>query len=137
VDDIRNFLLSEDLPATYIDRVVAEAITLKAERTKVPSKEDLSNWLTKGYIDETYYVEKMRLIGYTDTDIQIYLTIIAEGQDTSARKFLKLDIYLRWYANGILSREQLTKTLEGMQMSVEDIQNIIGEMEASINEITQ
>jgi hypothetical protein len=137
VDDIRNFLLSEDLPATYIDRVVAEAITLKAERTKVPSKEDLSNWLTKGYIDETYYVEKMRLIGYTDNDIQIYLTIIAEGQDTSARKFLKLDIYLRWYANGILSREQLTKTLVAMQMSLEDIQNIIGEMEASINEITQ
>jgi len=137
VDDIRNFLLSEDLPATYIDRVVSEAITLKADRTKVPSKEDLSNWLTKGYIDENYYVEKMRLLGYTDSDIQIYLTILAEGKDTSARKFLKLDVYLRWYASGIMSRKQLEETLDGMKYSAEDISTIIGEMEASINEIEE
>jgi len=137
VDDIRNYLLSEDLPATYIDRVVSEAITLKAERTKVPSKDDLSNWLTKGYIDENYYVAKMRLLGYTDPDIQIYLTIIAEGQDTSARKFLKLDVYLRWFATGILSREQLVETLRAMKHSDEDINNIIGEMEASLNEIEE
>jgi len=137
IEDIRNFLLSEDLPATYIDRVISEAITLKADRTKVPSKEDLSNWLAKGYIDENYYVEKMRLLGYTDSDIQIYLTVLAEGKDTSARKFLKLDIYLRWYASGIMSRPQLENTLEGMKMSPEDIDNIIGEMEASVNEIEE
>lgn len=137
IDDVRNFLLSEDLPATYIDRVIAEAITIKAERTKVPSKEDLSNWLTKGYIDESYYVEKMRLIGYQDTDIQIYLTVLAEGKDTSARKFLKLDVYLRWYSTGIMSKDQLLETLEGMKYSQEDIDSIIGELEAISNEIEE
>lgn len=137
IDDIRHFLLSEDLPATYIDRVISEAITLKADRTKVPSKDDLANWIAKGYIEENYYVEKMRLLGYTDPDIQIYLTVLSEGKDTSARKFLTLDIYLRWFASGIMKKEQLINTLQGMKMSDEDINNIIGEMEATLNEIEE
>lgn len=137
IDDIRNFLLSEDLPATYIDRVISEAITLKAERTKVPSREDLSSWLQNGYIDESYYVEKMRLLGYTDPDIQIYLTVLADGKDTTARKFLTLEVYLRWYGSGILTREALGNTLKAMGYQDDDILKIIGEMEASINEITE
>lgn len=136
IDDIRNFLLAEDLPASFVDRVISEAITLKAERTKVPSKEDISNWLNQGYIDEEYYVEKMRLLGYQDQDIQIYLTVLAEGRDTSARKFLTVDIYLRWYASGIMSEEQFTHTLESMKIQTEDIQKMISELGA-MNDETQ
>jgi len=134
IDDIRNFLLAEDLPATYIDRVIAEAITLKAERTKVPTKEDISNWLVAGYIDEDYFVEKMRLLGYQDQDIQIYLTVLAEGRNTSARKFLTVDVYLRWYASGIMRENQLIETLSAMKIRREDIDKMIGEIGAMQNE---
>jgi hypothetical protein len=135
--DIRNFLLQEDLPATYIDQVIAEAITSRAERTKVPSREDLEKWLRTGYIDEDYFVSRMRLLGYNDEDIQLYLTIIAEETNTKTRKYLDLETYSGWYLKDIMSREQFLKTLLSMGYTEVDREKILGELEAQKNEITE
>jgi len=131
---IKTLLLNEDLPAMYIDRVIAEAITSKAERTQVPSKTDLEKWLIAGYINETYFVEKMRLLGYLDNDIEIYLTIIAADQDTETRKFLTVETYQRWFVTGIISLEKFISTLQSMGYNQEDISTMVGEMEAKKNE---
>ncbi|GAG76734.1 unnamed protein product, partial [marine sediment metagenome] len=121
-------------PSSYIDSVIHEAITIKADRVKVPSIQDLGGWLKSGFIDEKYYVEKMRLIGYQDADIQIYLSVISEGMETTKRKFLPLKTYQRWWTEKIISTEKLEEILVQMGLTSEDIEKIIGELESKRNE---
>lgn len=125
LDQVRTFLLSKDLPSAYIDRVISLVIERKAKRQKVPSMGDLEGWLKTGIIVEEYYVEKMRLIGYSDIDIQNYLTEIALGYDTDARKFLDIKIYLRWWQKEIISLETFKNTAIAMKYSEIDINNML------------
>lgn len=134
--EMQQRLLNEGLPATYIEQVISDAVIAKSERTKVPSINDLENWLRRGYIDEQYYVQKMRLLGFPDSDIEIYLTVISADMDTSKRKYLPVETYQRWYTANIISKDTFINILSAMGINNEDIMSMLGEIEGGKLEST-
>lgn len=128
ISEMRTFLLQADLPAKYIDQVLEKTILAKAPKVKVPTLETLTNWLEQNLIDETYYVEQLRLLGYRDRDIQIYLTQIAEHIDTTDRKFLPIETYKRWFLKYIISQDDFINIMREMKVSEKDINTMIDEI---------
>jgi len=122
IEEVESILLTMDVPATYVKQVTDTQVKQKAKRTKVPSKEDLTGWLNKQIIDEEYYTMKMRAIGYRDEDIQNYLTEINFVVDTSKRKYLSIETYLRWVKSGIMEAKDFYSTLEDQGVAEKDIQ---------------
>lgn len=111
IDQIRDRLFKEDLPAEFVNKIINETLIQEAKRRKVPSKADLEHWLMSNIIDENYYTEKMRLIGYRDQDIWNFLVEIALKVDTSKRKLVKQEIYDRWFTNDIIDEAEYRKVL--------------------------
>lgn len=128
ISQFRNELLKRDLPATYIETIITDILTLKGSKTKLPTQEDLQKWLKMGVIDELYYVAKMRLRGYLDEDIEGYLTEISLERNTSDRTFLNIEVYNRWVQNGIISKDRYIETLTAMGISIEDIQSNLSDL---------
>jgi len=127
IDQIRDKLLAQDLPAIYVDRILKETVLQQAKRRKVPSKADLETWLRSQIIEEEYYTEKMRLIGYSDTDIQYYLSEIALTVDTDERKYLSITVYSRWLKKGIITENVFRNIAIDMQYSEKDIDRLVAE----------
>ncbi|MDD5360447.1 MAG: hypothetical protein PHI02_09300 [Sulfurovaceae bacterium] len=134
LEQVRTELLDMDVPSDYIESVISKIIKVKAKRTKVPSLDDLKGWLRGSLIDEKYFTEKMRLLGYKDSDIQIYLSEIAKELDTSKVKYLPFTVYVRWVENGIMSPNDFIDTLIKMGMTEKDITKLLDEMEKKQNE---
>lgn len=125
----RTELLKRDLPTEYIDQVINDTLLLKGAKTKVPSQEDLQRWLKMGIIIDIEYVTKMRLKGFQDDDIESYLTEIQLERNTSDRTFLDIKTYNRWVQTGIISKERYIETLSNQNISMEDIQSNLSDLE--------
>lgn len=128
-DDVRNELGTMDVPAQYIENVVENVVTADAEKLKLPTKDDLESWLKLGYIDELFFVQRLRLLGYRDEDIVIYLTVISANTDTSIVTYLDVNIYIRWLKQGILSSESFINLLSNMGNTEQQIVEIINSIE--------
>lgn len=120
-----------DLPAYYVDRVIARIIKTRAMKMKVPSKADLLDWLENNVIDDIYFCDNMRLLGYRDRDIQNYLTQLSYDIDVTHRKYLPITTYVRWVKHNILSADDFKIIAADMKISVEDIDRMIIESQGS------
>lgn len=133
LDQVRAELLKLDVPAIYVESVITKVIKVKAKRTKVPTLDDCKSWLKNGLIDESYFTGKLRLLGYKDQDIQIYLTEIAQNRDTSIVKYLSETVYVRWLKQGIMTANEFVETLIKKGLTEADINKLILELEESEN----
>ncbi len=115
------------VPATSIDRSVRGLEKTDIEKLKMPSKTDLENWLELGLIEEGYYSEVMRSMGYREREITLYLSEIAEEQDITKVKYLGISTYVRWLKKGILSEEAFRDIANSMDVSQEDIDRLVAE----------
>ena len=127
IETVRNELLKQDLPARYVDRIIQESLLQQAKRRKVPTKADLETWLRAQIIKEDYYTEKMRLIGYSDKDIQFYLSEIALVVNTDKIKLLPLKTYLRWLTKEIITEDTFRIIATEMKISVVDTDRLVAE----------
>lgn len=127
ITQVKIDLDSLDLPVAYVQKVLRKIVLQKSKKLKVPAREDLERWLQLGYIDEAIYTAQMRLLGYEDWSIELYLTQYAEAQDTSVRKYLPLGTYLRWAKAGIITVQRFREIMVALKYSAEDIDNTVGE----------
>jgi len=126
-EGIQERLLKEDLPAAFVNTVVNNAILQEGKRRKLPSKEDLTDWLNKQVIDDREYTTKMRIRGYRDDDIINYLSEIALDQNTEKRKYLGIKTYSRWLTEGILDEKAFREIAGGMEINPADIDRLTTE----------
>lgn len=136
-DQIRNDLLKLDLPTTYIDELVNKLLRKKALKYKTIDKETLEKWLKLQIIGETEYINNMKLIGYSDNNIQHFLTEIEDTGQEIVRKYLPLSTYTRWYTKGLLSEDDFIQILYELSYSEDDIETIIFEAQEKIIAITE
>lgn len=127
-DDVRNELGTMDVPAQYIEQVIDNVVSAEVEKIKLPSKDDLESWLKNNIIDELYFVQRMRLLGYRDEDILNYLTAITQNFDTDIVNYLDLDIYVRWIKQGIMSAELFVSYLVKMGKSEAEVEEIVASL---------
>jgi hypothetical protein len=121
IGQARQELLGLDVPSSYVDSVLEKQVKLQAKRNKNPSLEDLKRWLSTGLIDEVYFVRKMRLLGYKEIDIELYLSEIARNTDTSKVSYMAIETYIRWVKSGVISPERFIKILNNQGVKTEKI----------------
>ncbi|GAH87704.1 unnamed protein product, partial [marine sediment metagenome] len=105
-----------------------EELERPSEKIKMPSKSDLEKWLLLQIIDDRYYTIRMRALGYTQIDIEYYLTEITLEVDTSIRKFLPIKTYQGWLKKDILTTEDFSRIAGLMDYSELDIGRLIIEV---------
>ncbi len=132
--EYRERLDAMDLPAAFVDAAVTETVATKSLKIRMPTKADLDKWLKLQVIDETYFASEMLNLGYRQEDVEFYLTENAMEIDTSKRKFLPVTTYARWLLKGILTGGDFRRIAGLMDISVNDINRLIAEVEAKKNE---
>lgn len=68
----RNQLTLLGVNSRYIETVMARELAQAKARTRRPTKTDIEQWLKKGVIDGDVYLIKMKGLGYSDNDIELY-----------------------------------------------------------------
>ncbi len=128
MDDIRSELGYKGLPAEFAEAAIKEEQARPSEKLKIPSRTDLEGWLKLQIIDEIYYANNMKALGYRQADIEKYLTEINLEVDTSLIKYLPIKTYQRWFKGDILSEDDFTRLALEMKISNEDIDRFIMEV---------
>jgi len=134
ITQMRTTLLAEDLPSEYIQEVVDGVEKTISTKLKLPTRTDLENWLKVNIITDVDYTKSMRMLGYVDKDILLYLEEITLEIDTSVRKYLGVKVYTRWFISGIIDRDKFIEITSAMGYSMEDIDRLMLEAEAEKNE---
>src|SRR4030042_2474907 len=129
IDQLQNILVQADVPSTMTESVIKKVLTEQTKKRKAPTKSDMDEWLQQNIIEDVFYFEHMKLIGYNAEDIQRYMTSIILRRETTGRKFLTVDDYVRWWKTGIIKKEEFIETLKAMDYSDEDIAHKITEVE--------
>lgn len=132
--EYRDRLNSMDLPATYVEKAVTELSAKDSLKVRMPTRSDLERWLKAQIIDEKYYYAQMIDLGYRQIDIEFYLTEIALEVDTETRKYLPITTYTRWLATGIIEENVFRAIATDMEISTQDINRLIREVEAKKSE---
>ena len=70
----------------------------------------------------------MSLLGFKDIDIHNYLTEINFDVDTAKPKYLKIDVYKRWYKSGIYKEKDFINVATEMNYRPVDIKLMILEI---------
>lgn len=121
IDQLRQALTAADVPTAMVDSVINKTLAAKSKSKKVPSKSDLDDWLTENVIDERYYATRMKLIGYSEEDVENYLTAHNIKRDHPGRVFLDVKTYQRWLRDDIMTETRFIDTLTLKGISEEDI----------------
>jgi hypothetical protein len=132
IDELQNILVQADVPSTMTESVLKKVLTEQTKKRKTPTKSDMDDWLQQNIIEDSFYYEHMKLIGYNAEDIQRYMTSIILRRETTGRKFLTVADYVRWWQTGIIKKEEFISTLTAMDYSDEDISHKITEVENAI-----
>jgi hypothetical protein len=135
LDDLRNELHRMNLQIDQVDILINEALIKKQSKRKIPGVETIIGWLEKGVIDEGGYALRMRLLNYSMEDITNYIHEINLKQDTSQRKYVKVDVYVRWLKAGVIDDKYFSQILTEQGYSPRDIQSFIIEMRSKQNAI--
>jgi hypothetical protein len=73
IEDVRKELTALDLPLATIDYFVDEIENARMRAIKLPSKDDLKKWLKNKIITEEEFKSYMKLIGYREKEIELFL----------------------------------------------------------------
>ena len=128
IEQVQTELNKHDLPAVYIGEIVSGLKLKESEKVKLPTKADLENWIELQLIDELEYFKRMSMLGYTQEDIEIYLSKIAHERDTQKPKYLPIKTYERWFLTGIVAESRFRKLLTDQGYSAADITTLITEI---------
>lgn len=79
IDQIRQDLLNEQLPTTFIDAQIIKIQLSRKTKIKLPDKPDLIAFLQNDVIDTDEFFMKMSAIGYRDSDIILYLRLYGKA----------------------------------------------------------
>jgi len=134
---LQNTLNGANLPAVYVENVVSKVSLKLSAKRKTPSQNDLIDWLHKGIIDSLTYSMHMKQLGFTDELIINYLTEYELDGKYKLRRFLSTTDYKKWLASGIMNKEIFRTTLEAMQVSDEDIDRFIMEVDDASTDTNQ
>ncbi len=124
---VRNELLQYDLPASYVAQIMGELEIKKSQKIKMPSRTDLENWLKQNIINDTIYSQRMVQLGYTQSDIEMYLSEITKEVSTEKVKYLPQKTYERWYSTRIIDEQRFRKVMIDLDRRPEDIKNLVRE----------
>ncbi len=125
IDGVRQGLAKEGLPSAYIENVLSTELRHVSQKLKMPTRADLESWIKRNIITDVQYANSMRDLGYRDTDIEHYLTEIAQDIEVESIKYLPIKTYQRWILYGITSENRFIEIAEDMKYSAEDIANLI------------
>jgi len=128
-EDLRQKLGYYGVPASYVDTQMDKAEVEAAKKIKMPTKADLTDWLTKGIIDEAYYNRRMMEIGYEAEDVIRYLKELALDLEDADFRRLGVKTYQRWLKDGIINQDRFIEIAAGMDYSPEDIGILIMEIQ--------
>lgn len=128
LDEVRQELGLQDLPATYINKAIRDEQYKRAKKVKVPSRTELENWLKLDIIDESIYAEKMHAIGYVQQDIERYLTELTLEAEHIKIKYLPIKTYVRWYSSKILTEDDFRRIATLMGITEDDINRLLMEV---------
>lgn len=96
-----------------------------AQKIKSVPKNDLDTWMKLGIIDESEYSSRMSALGYTESDIMLYLTeYTIENPDGNVKK-MPIGTYQRWLKKGILLEPAFRKIVATMGYSPDDINRLV------------
>lgn len=132
LDEVQSEMARNEIPDTYIQKVLDEILDSKQLNEKLPSKADLLEWLHNHVISEQTFSYYMKLTGYTDDIIINYLTQLAIDEKTYLRRFLNDEVYIRWLETEIMTEEQFRQTLTDKGVSIKDIDRYIIEWKNKI-----
>ncbi|MBA7694535.1 hypothetical protein ES703_103146 [subsurface metagenome] len=137
IKEVSNELNKYDLPASYIAEVITSLKLKESKKIKLPTKADLENWIELQLINENEYYKRMSMLGYTQTDIEIYLSRIAHEKDTEKPKYLPLKTYQRWFSTGIVAEARFRTLLKEQGYSDRDITTLITEIKGKMEVIEE
>ena len=135
IKEVANELNRHDLRATYVSQIVTTLKLKESEKVRLPTKADLENWIELQLINETEYYRRMSMLGYTQTDIEIYLSRIAHEQDTRKPKYLPIKTYERWFQTDIIAETRFRKLLKEQGYSETDITTYVTEIKGKMEVI--
>lgn len=115
------------VPATTIDRASRMLESEDTKKLKMPTKADMEKWLELNLIDESYYSQTMRALGYRDREIVLYLSEIDAEVDITKVKYLGTATYVRWLKKDILTEEAFRDISANRGISEEDIDRLVAE----------
>lgn len=134
IKQVQASLNAYDLPSTYVSEIISGLKLKQSRKVKLPTKADLETWIEYQLIGESQYHRRMTMLGYTDEDIEVYLSKIAHEKDTDKPKYLPVKTYQRWFLSGIITETRFSAILQEMGFSRQDTINLItetkGQMEA-------
>lgn len=128
LDELRSELHQLDIPASFIDTIINRVIRQKAKRVKPPSLNDAREFLRVGIINDTEFTSILRRLGYRDEDIQRYLMYESFSKDTTKKRYLNVNTYVRWVSQNIMTYDDFVKTLTEMGYTEEDITKLLREV---------
>lgn len=121
IDEVSNQLSKYNLPASFISATVAKLKASKSVKAKLPTREDLTNWLNLGIIDGVTFGKRMLSLGYTSLDTEYYMSEIAQTKDIKTVKYLPIKTYVEWASAGIITSERVKEIMTIQKYSVADI----------------
>lgn len=73
IDEFRNRLSSEDVPAAFIDQQIIKVSQKRNIKIKMPTIEDCKRWFKNNLIDESNFRQRLKMLGYIAQDIDLYV----------------------------------------------------------------
>lgn len=131
LDNLQQILNDSNLPLTYINKVLQKVKQAQSQRTKLPTRSDLSGWYEKKIISDVQFYNYMKQLGYREDFIEYYIAEIRDDEDKPVVKKMSVSTYKRWYANKIIDKSQFLAALRKLNVAPVDIENILAEMEAT------
>jgi hypothetical protein len=125
--DLRSELNRLDLPAAAVDNLIERLQKKKIRQRKIPTKQELIDFLKAGIIEDEIFFQRMRLLGYSDKDTRLFMTYILISRETVTRKFLDDEIYQKWYLQKILTLEDLESIFIAKNYSTLDVERLLQE----------
>ncbi len=111
----------------YVETAVKALDRQEAQKLKMPTKADLSDWLEMGIIDADIYTGQMIALGYRQQDVIRYLTEIALSQPVDEIKYLATGTYIKWLKKGIVTEAQFRIMAEAKDIREIDVDRMITE----------
>lgn len=131
ITEVRSRLSGANLPTQYVDRIVNRLEARIGAKRKTATKGDLVDWLRKGVIAEGIFRDRMTKIGYTNDDIQSYLTEVNLELAEVKQKYLPIESYKKWFKAGIIDEKVFKQIAEELEFSDKDIKRMIAEVSGS------
>lgn len=128
LDGAREELAQYDLPASFVSEVITRLQIKQSQKIKLPSRSDLEAWLKLQIINDIEYSARMMQLGYTENDIEMYLSEITVEIDTSSKRFLSQKTYERWFQKQIIGEERFRAIMVDLKTRPEDIERLVQEL---------